>query len=210
MYTKINKSILNIDHERSFIDQARRAQIIRTAINLIADEGYGRCSLARIAKRAGISVGVIAYHFQNKDELIEAIVQSIYEMATSYMLPRLEGQKNALEMLRGYIASNVEFIAGHPREMMTLAEIFLNYRDTKGKLHYDRRTEEPILANLKNLLNWGQETGEFRLFDLEVVAITIRRAIDAIPPLVIQDGNFDASAYARELETVFEKAVKIE
>ena len=34
---------------------ARRAQIVTAAIDTIAELGYGNASLARIAKRAGIS-----------------------------------------------------------------------------------------------------------------------------------------------------------
>jgi AcrR family transcriptional regulator len=40
--------------ERSFTAQARRAQIVRAAIETIAELGYGQASFARIAERAGL------------------------------------------------------------------------------------------------------------------------------------------------------------
>ncbi|MEV7908062.1 TetR family transcriptional regulator, partial [Streptomyces anulatus] len=47
---------------KSFIERARRAQIIASAIEVIAEHGFANASLARIAKHAGISKGVISYH----------------------------------------------------------------------------------------------------------------------------------------------------
>ena len=50
----------------SFIEKARRTQIIECAIETIAEVGYAQASLGQIAKRAQISKGVISYHFANK------------------------------------------------------------------------------------------------------------------------------------------------
>jgi len=55
-------------------------------------------------------------------------------------------------------------------------------------------------------LRKGQHEGEFRAFDLRVMAVTIRRAIDALPPLFIANPDLDASLYARELVTLFDRA----
>ena len=60
--------------ERSFIETARRAQIMAAAIDTIAEVGYGQASLARIAETAGTSKGVIIYHFGGKDELVRELV----------------------------------------------------------------------------------------------------------------------------------------
>ena len=45
----------------SFIEAARRAQLIESAIETIATLGYVHASLAQVAKRAGISKSVITY-----------------------------------------------------------------------------------------------------------------------------------------------------
>ena len=59
--------------ERTFIETARRAQIVAAAIDTIAEVGYARASLVRIASRIGISRGLISYHFAGKDELIKEV-----------------------------------------------------------------------------------------------------------------------------------------
>ncbi|MGH8430951.1 MAG: TetR/AcrR family transcriptional regulator, partial [Solimonas sp.] len=62
----------------TFISDARQRQIVDCAIEALAEVGYARASLAEIAKRAGISKGVILYHFKGKDDLLEKVVDDIY------------------------------------------------------------------------------------------------------------------------------------
>ncbi|WEL93058.1 helix-turn-helix domain containing protein, partial [Tsukamurella tyrosinosolvens] len=64
--------------QRSFIEEARRRQIIAAAAEVLADEGYGRATLARIARQAGISKGVISYHFDGKDDLMRQVVIHLF------------------------------------------------------------------------------------------------------------------------------------
>ena len=95
-------------------------------------------------------------------------------------------------------------------QMMALIEIMLNFRTADGKLRYGGATEEWVLAALETLLRKGQQEGEFRTFDLRVMAVTIRRAIDAIPPLFAANPNLDVESYARELVTLFDRATRKE
>ena len=44
----------------------------------IAELGFAQASLAQIAKRAGVSTGVILYYFAGKDDLIRAVIAHIF------------------------------------------------------------------------------------------------------------------------------------
>lgn len=193
---------------RTFIGQARRAQIIENAIEVIAAGGYARASLAEIAKRAGISKGVISYHFSGKEELMEQVVAEVYLAGIHFMAPRLQAVSTPTETLRAYIESNVEFIGKHRKQMMALFEIFTNLRAKDEQPHWDASSEEPILASLEAIFADGQRSGEFRSFVPRVMAITIRRAIDAVPPQLVADPSLDAGVYGRELATIFELATR--
>ncbi|WP_206059442.1 TetR family transcriptional regulator, partial [Nonomuraea zeae] len=74
---------------RTFIEEARRAQIISCAIEVLADQGYPHTTLAKIAKQAKISTGVISYHFGGKKQLIQAVVEEVVKLGTDMMLPRI-------------------------------------------------------------------------------------------------------------------------
>src|SRR3984957_3946300 len=105
---------------RSFVSSARRAQIVEAAIETVADVGYAKASLARIAVRLGISKGVISYHFAGKDELTAEIVSNVLQQARSYIQARIEAQTTGPEMLRVYIESNLEFIRDNPKELRAI------------------------------------------------------------------------------------------
>ncbi|MFI1029988.1 TetR/AcrR family transcriptional regulator [Streptomyces sp. NPDC020951] len=53
---------------------ARRADIIRAARDSFAEHGHAGASLRDIAKRAGISHAAVLHHFENKDELLTAVL----------------------------------------------------------------------------------------------------------------------------------------
>ena len=111
------------DDNRTFVTNARRAQIVEAAIDTVAEVGYANASLARIAVRLGISKGVISYHFAGKDDLIAEIVTQVLQHARAYMQPRVEAQTTGPEMLRAYIESNLEFIRDNPNQLRAIVEI---------------------------------------------------------------------------------------
>jgi TetR/AcrR family fatty acid metabolism transcriptional regulator len=194
----------------TFTEAARRTQLIECAIETIATLGYGQASLAKIAKRAGISKGVIIYYFKSREELIEQVVTDIYTAAVQAVTPQIAAQPTAQLQLHAYIRSAVEYIGTHRMQMVALLEIALNFRTEDGKLRYGGTTEEWILTALEARLRQGQEDGEFRAFDVRVMAVTIRRAIDAVAPLLAAHPHLDTASYARELVTLFDRATRKE
>lgn len=92
--------------------------------------------------------------------------------------------------------------------MLALIEIFTNLRPKDGQPRWDAASEEPILASLEQIFADGQRSGEFRSFAPRVMAITIRRAIDAVPPQLVADPSLEAGMYGRELATIFERATR--
>src|SRR5579863_5345025 len=114
--------------QRTFTEEARRAQIIACTIEVVAELGYAQTSFARIAERAGISKSVISYHFAGKDELLEQVVHSVFADAARYMVPRIQGEHSAPAILAAYLRSNLEFIRDHRQDIDALTEIFLSVR----------------------------------------------------------------------------------
>ncbi len=204
------KNISDGQKRPSFIEEARRAQLIECAIETIATLGYAQASLAQIAKRAEISKSVITYHFASKEKLIEQVVRAIYADAASFIGPKIAAQPTAQLRLQTYIQAHVEYISTHLMQMMAIMEIAINVRTEDGKLRYGVATEKPVLTALEALLRKGQQEGDFRAFDLHVMVVTIRRSIDALPPLFIADPGLDADLYARELVTLFDRATRKE
>jgi AcrR family transcriptional regulator len=188
----------------SVTETARRTQIIEAAIATIADLGYASASFVQIAARAGLSsTGLISYHFAGRHELIDQVGQQIVSAITAFMTERMAGVTSATDALHRYIDGNIAFIESHRAEMKALLEIFLN-----GGFHYDADTDRTVTSAVEDILRAGQASGEFRPFDVTVMATLIQRAIDGLPFLLSSQPGFDTRMYATEVVTAIDLATR--
>jgi AcrR family transcriptional regulator len=195
---------------RTFIENARRQQIVGAAIDTIAEVGYGQASLARIAARIGISKGVISYHFAGKDDLIKQIVIDVVEAGRAYILPRVFAESTGSAMLRAYIESNLAFMREHRNYMVAVVEILRNGAlTTDGGRRVDGREVDVAAHLLEEQLARLQAEGELRSdFDPGVMAVAIRATIDVVPHRLVRDPDFDIDTYSREVISIFDLATR--
>jgi AcrR family transcriptional regulator len=198
--------------ERTFIETARRAQIVTAAIDTIAEVGYARASLARIAQRLGISRGLISYHFAGKDELIAQVVSEVLEAGKAYMRPRLLAESTGPGILRAYIESNLAFMRDHRNHLVAIVEIGRNgvTADGQRRFYGDADVDDAVRV-LEQLLTRFQAADDLRPdFDPKVMAVAVRAAIDAVPPRLAVDPDLDIDSYAREIAATFDRATRTE
>jgi TetR/AcrR family transcriptional regulator, fatty acid metabolism regulator protein len=193
---------------QSFIEAARRSQIIACAIDTIADLGYIQASLAQIAARAGISKGVITYHFASKDELMGEVVSSVLGAFAAFVQPQVEAESSAANALRAFIESNMAFMRTHRRHLLALLDIMSNARAEEGTQLAATDLAKADLANLEQLLRQGQQQGEFREFDTRVMAVAIMSLRNSVIGQLAADPELDLEIYARELVTLLDLATR--
>jgi AcrR family transcriptional regulator len=193
------------EQDRTFTENARRAQIVRAAIETIGELGYHATSFARIAERAGLSsTGMISYHFRGKDDLMDAVMTEVTGAASDYMEPRIQAAGDHRAMLHAYIESNIDFVRDHRAEITALQAIMRSGRTVGGAGEWFGATVDLIAEHFAD----GQRAGVFREFDPLVMAITLRQAIDGIHWLLATDPAADFAAYASELVTTFDRATE--
>jgi TetR/AcrR family transcriptional regulator, fatty acid metabolism regulator protein len=196
--------------ERTFTETARRAQIVRAAIETIAELGYANASYAQIAKRAGLSsTGLISYHFDSKDDLIEQIVAEVVAAGQAYQTPRVAAAEGARDKLRAYIESNIKFMATHPAQITAVAYVLAALpRERSGQPAPYADLHERGIAQLERYMREGQRSKELRRFDTRVMALAIRAAIDAVAYEIATGPELDLSVTARELGHLFDHAMR--
>lgn len=187
----------------------RRAQIVAATIDTISELGYGRTSFARIAARAKLSsTRLISYHFASKDELMRAVVEDISTEIRSFMAGRLQGLPDSRSTLLAYIRGRVEYTAIHHRRMDALMSIYLEFGGPAEQSDDDSATEQRTLGYVQDILEAGQRSGEFRVFDPFVMAATIQRSVDSLPFLLRTAPDLDLGSYAEELTGLFDRATR--
>jgi TetR/AcrR family transcriptional regulator, fatty acid metabolism regulator protein len=193
---------------QSFLEAARRAQIVACAIETLAADGYSRASLARIAQRAGVSKSVIVYHFGGKDQVFQAVVFEVFRAATEAVRPRIEAEPTAAGKLRAYLESRVEFLATHRQHMLALFEIWINLRAEDGQPQFTEADAKPTLEAIETILRDGQQSGEFARFSVPVMAMAIRQAVDGVLLQLRVRPDLDLKTWARELTELFDRATR--
>nr|WP_217586620.1 TetR/AcrR family transcriptional regulator [Lentibacillus saliphilus] len=122
----------------------KQVDIIKAAIELIAEKGYYNTSTSEIAKRAGVAEGTIFRHYKTKKDLLVAIVTPVItEVSAPLFAEKLVEQVfsktygSLEELLYAFIKNRVEFArANLPlikillQELAFHPEIQENYKQT--------------------------------------------------------------------------------
>lgn len=196
---------------RTFIEEARRQQIVKHAVQVIAEHGYNNATLARIAESAGISKGVISYHFDGKDDLMYQVLGAYEREEQAFIYAHVEAQQTASAALETYLRKNVEYMAVCPEHLKAVVEIVVSAQDSKGQRKFDITSVEWMedeLGRLVSILEWGQKTGEFRTFAPRVLAVSIRGAIEKIAMYILTYPDTEVPEYARELTEVVMRGIR--
>ncbi len=191
--------------ERTFTEEARRAQIVAAAIETVAELGYARASFTRIAKRAGLSsTGLISYHFAGKDDLVRQVATDVLNEFAAFVRPLVNAETTAAGVLRVWWQANVAFMRDHRRPLIALLEIMSNVRvEDLGEVP---DSYESDLSALAQLFRDGQAAGEFRAFDPSVMAVAVRSVRDGLLRQLAAHPDLDLDTYARDLVVLFDLA----
>lgn len=77
----------------------RRASILAVAKVLFADKGFHAVSVDEIARRVGVSPAVLYQHFSSKDDLYEAVLESLSAPRETYIEAALDGPDDFASVL---------------------------------------------------------------------------------------------------------------
>jgi TetR/AcrR family transcriptional repressor of bet genes len=73
--------------------EERRQQIVEGLLRVMAERGYERASIAEISKAAGLSAGLVHYHFTEKQEILLTLVEQLAGRVRERVKTRLERVK---------------------------------------------------------------------------------------------------------------------
>lgn len=191
----------------TFARSKRREQLVDCAIDAVVELGFQGTSVAEVAQRAGVSKGVVTYHFAAKDDLIFAVVARIFDSITEALENRLGGTSPET-FVEDYINAWVEYYRTQPRYMLAIGEIWSNFRDERGNQHFGPQAVAGELGVVQHVLEYGQDQGILGKFDARVMAVSIKAALDALLSQLAADPELDLGAYGAELVTLFERATR--
>ena len=96
---------------------ATRARILAAALDLFSEVSYDGATTREIATRAGVTQGLLNYHFSSKDELWRVAIDGLFAELRQALDARAEGLRgvDALTVAKLLIREFVYFSATHPQ-----------------------------------------------------------------------------------------------
>ncbi|MFV2179544.1 TetR family transcriptional regulator [Actinomadura sp. LOL_016] len=139
----------------------RRAELLATAAEVFASQGYSATTVRKVADAAGILGGSLYYHFDSKESMADEILSTfLNEMWASYERVLAEG-RSARDTLEGIVVESFRSIDRH-RPAVVIYQNESKHLATSERFRYlldsQRRFEEMWLA----LLDRGVKEGAFR------------------------------------------------
>jgi AcrR family transcriptional regulator len=150
--------------------ELRRGQIVAVARKIVADEGLEALTIGSLEARLAFSRGVITYHFQNKDDIVHAVLESAIEEINAGTDAQLGANLTSEEKLRTILKMYVKGFLEHVEATRILLSFW-------GRISSDKRARKAN-ANLyaayrkgaAQMLEAGKAAGEFGA-DISVDAV---------------------------------------
>lgn len=157
---------------------AREIEIIRSAYRVMARRGSHRLSLQDIADEAGVSKGLLLYHFRTKDNLLLATMEWALHRTAERIRERLEEAGNAREAVAALIGA--VFVGPRPNR-----DFYLFYLDLVEHLArvpafgtLSKMLEDSINGLYAEVIESGVEQGVFVVDDVQLAARHMRALIE--------------------------------
>jgi AcrR family transcriptional regulator len=109
--------------ERTSQHGERLAAILTTAAQVIADEGYDRASMRKMASRAGVSIAGFYYYLRCKEEVLYLIQASTFDSLVKNLRRRLEAASGepAEARIRLVVENHLDHCIQHLPELKVCA-----------------------------------------------------------------------------------------
>jgi TetR/AcrR family fatty acid metabolism transcriptional regulator len=195
----------------TFTQQKRRDQLVHDMIEVIAEAGFARASVGELARRAGVSKGVVTYHFAAKDDLIRAVIADVIASMAEYLEPRLLAAEPARfpeRFIAAYLTAWAGYYRSHARQVLALVRIFNAFRDESGRPDPGFSGRAGEVAAIERVLRAGQDLGRLGSFDPHVMASVIKVAAEDLLAQFVNDPDLDLEGHAAQLAALFERATR--
>jgi betaine-aldehyde dehydrogenase len=189
----------SVEDSPSPIEDTRRRQLVEVTIDSLAELGYVGTTLAQIAVRAGVSPGLVAHYFGDKDGLLDAAFRSLARRVGDQVRARLRHVSTPRARIQAVIDANLapeEFEQRTGTAWLAFWGQVLQVPSLKRvQSVYQRRTLSNLRSSLKKLMP---------VEDAERLAAMIAAMIDGVWLRAALSGWREAdSESARAMLTAF-------
>ena len=175
----------------------RPAEITAAAFETFAEKGYANAKVADVARRAGVSKGLLYVYFKTKEELFKAVIRSVVIPRVNALSEAASSDAESAEaFFRGPLRGFMKSLPGSPICVVIKLMITEGSRHPDlVKFYWDNVASRGLEA-LRALVARGVRGGEFRETRIsEHPQLIIAPAIIAVlSQLIFRDQRLDSDA----------------
>ena len=141
----------------------RPQEITAAAFEAFAEKGFARTRVDDVAKRAGVSKGLLYLYFKTKEELFKAVVKSVVIRRVDQLIETVESTELSSEdFIRGPLLSFLQQLPGSPVAIVIRLLISEGPRHPDLVDYYYDNVVAKGLAAISGFVKRGIARGEFR------------------------------------------------
>lgn len=119
-------------------EAVRRAQIIRAAYHTAAIHGLDGLTVRRVANRAGVSAGLVLFHFRSKEQLTVALLDWLLDTTTVLRVgDDIAGIASPFERLLTLVQQEMDRLTREPRRILVFFDFWargIRHRGIRAKM----------------------------------------------------------------------------
>jgi AcrR family transcriptional regulator len=140
----------------------RPREITEAAYQAFAEKGYAATRVEEVAKRAGVSKGLMYLYFKTKEDLFKAVIRRVVvPRVDSLMTQSAKTDRSAEEFLRGPFTAFLKKLPGSPVSVVVRLMVSEGWRYPELVEFYWDNVISRGLESVNKLLERGIAAGEF-------------------------------------------------
>jgi AcrR family transcriptional regulator len=141
----------------------RPDEITAAAFEAFAENGYASTGVADVAKRAGVSKGLLYLYFKTKEELFKAVIKNVVVRRVDALISDVEtSELSSEELIRGPMTAFMKKIPDSPVAIVIRLLISEGSRHPDLLDFYYDNVVSKGLAAIQLIIGRGVERGEFQ------------------------------------------------
>ncbi|MBN1657788.1 MAG: TetR/AcrR family transcriptional regulator [Anaerolineae bacterium] len=160
--------------------EARRKQILKSALATFSEKGFNAANVSDVAARAGVSQGTIYWYFESKEELLMQALLSIFDEMGEGALDAVMQCETAADKVRAL----GRIMVGVMAQIEGVFPLFMEYWASSARREEVGEIWGSILVEYKDLIvgiiEQGIRRGEFRPVDADRLVWAMLAAYDGL------------------------------
>jgi len=167
------------------MEQERRRTLIAATVDAIHERGYCDVTMAQIAKRAGVSGGLVHHYFGSKDQLLAATMRHLLKDLGDGIRDQLARASAPRERISAIIHGNFAVGQFRPSVIAAWLAFYVQARTTQNNARllqiYSARLASNLTFNLRFLLSRAEAAHVAEGTASMIDGVWIRQALRQMP-----------------------------